>query len=103
MARLSSQTSVAAEVIADAVERGGRVAVTANSHKVITNLLAKAAEVLARRGVDCGVVKVVGSPHSELSVGVWGGPQLSRGMMGRNERGDCPTEQPTCGRGLNGI
>ena len=58
----TGKTSAAALIIADAVGRGQRVAVTANSHKVITNLLAKATEVLAGRAArgeldDCAALQ----------------------------------------------
>lgn len=46
----SGKTSVGAEMIVDLVAAGKRVGVTANSHKVIGHLLAKAAEVADARG-----------------------------------------------------
>ena len=48
----SGKSSVGAEMIVDLVERGWRIGVTANSHKVIGALLEKAASVAARRGVE---------------------------------------------------
>ena len=47
----SGKSTVGAEMIVDLVERGKRVGVTANSHKVIGELLAKAAEAAEKRGV----------------------------------------------------
>ena len=47
----SGKSTVGAEMIVDLVERGKRVGVTANSHKVIGELLAKGAEAAEKRGV----------------------------------------------------
>ena len=47
----SGKSTVGAEMIVDLVERGKRIGVTANSHKVIGELLAKAAEAAEKRGV----------------------------------------------------
>jgi uncharacterized protein len=47
----SGKTTAGAELIVDLVERGRRVGVTANSHKVIGNLLDKVAEKAGERGV----------------------------------------------------
>ncbi|HLF79993.1 MAG TPA: TM0106 family RecB-like putative nuclease, partial [Dehalococcoidia bacterium] len=47
----SGKTSVGAEMIVDLVAAGKRVGVTANSHKVIGQLLQKAAEVASKRGM----------------------------------------------------
>jgi superfamily I DNA and/or RNA helicase len=51
-------------IVADAISRGLRVAVTANSHKVITNMLAKAANLLPPDS-SCGIVKIGGSCREE--------------------------------------
>lgn len=48
----SGKSTVGAEMIVDLVGQGKKVGVTANSHKVIGELLAKAADVAARRHVD---------------------------------------------------
>ena len=47
----SGKSTVGAEMIVDLVAEGRRVGVTANSHKVIGELLAKVAEAAANRGV----------------------------------------------------
>ena len=47
----SGKSTVGAEMIVDLVEQGKKVGVTANSHKVIGELLAKAAGVAEERGV----------------------------------------------------
>ena len=47
----SGKSTVGAEMIVDLAERGKRIGVTANSHKVIGELLAKAAEAAEKRGV----------------------------------------------------
>lgn len=47
----SGKSTVGAELIVDLVEAGKRVGVTANSHKVIGELLEKTARVAAERGV----------------------------------------------------
>ena len=47
----SGKSTVGAEMIVDLVEQGKKVGVTANSHKVIGELLAKAAGVADERGV----------------------------------------------------
>ena len=47
----SGKSTVGAEMIVDLVEQGKRIGVTANSHKVIGELLAKAAEAAEKRGV----------------------------------------------------
>ena len=47
----SGKSTVGAEMIVDLVVKGRRVGVTANSHKVIGELLAKIAEASAKRGV----------------------------------------------------
>ena len=48
----SGKSTVGAEMIVDLVEAGKRVGVTANSHKVIGELLEKTARVAEARGVD---------------------------------------------------
>ena len=45
----SGKSTVGAEMIVDLVEQGKRIGVTANSHKVIGELLAKAAEAAEKR------------------------------------------------------
>ena len=47
----SGKSTVGAEMIVDLVERGWRIGVTANSHKVIGELLAKVADASITRGV----------------------------------------------------
>ena len=47
----SGKSTVGAEMIVDLVVKSRRVGVTANSHKVIGELLAKVAEAAAHRGV----------------------------------------------------
>jgi len=62
----------------EAVSRGHRVAITANSHKVIVNLMAKVAYELARQGCSCsstcrenqghvGMVKVGGALKEDVA------------------------------------
>ena len=48
----TGKSTVGADMIVDLVERGSRVAVTANSHKVIGELLSKVAAAAAGRGVS---------------------------------------------------
>ena len=48
----SGKSTVGAEMIVDLVAEGGRIGVTANSHKVIGELLAKVAEAAANRGIS---------------------------------------------------
>ena len=48
----SGKSTVGAEMIVDLVEAGKRVGVTANSHKVIGELLEKTARVAETRGID---------------------------------------------------
>ena len=47
----SGKSTVGAQMIVDLVEQGKRIGVTANSHKVIGELLAKAAEAAEKRGI----------------------------------------------------
>ncbi len=51
----SGKSTVGAEMIVDLVERGKRVGVTANSHKVIGELLDKAAGAAEKRGVQARI------------------------------------------------
>ena len=51
----SGKSSVGAEMIVDLVAAGRRVGVTATSHKVIGELLAKAAEVARKRGLAIAI------------------------------------------------
>ncbi|MYA60464.1 MAG: AAA family ATPase, partial [Chloroflexi bacterium] len=51
----SGKSTVGAEMIVDLVEAGKRVGVTANSHKVIGELLEKTARVAESRGVDVSI------------------------------------------------
>jgi len=51
----SGKSTVGAQMIADLVAAGKRVGVTANSHKVIGQLLAKVAGAAAGRGVDVAI------------------------------------------------
>ncbi len=51
----SGKSSVGAEMIVDLVEAGKRVGVTANSHKVIGELLEKAARVAQERGTPVSI------------------------------------------------
>ena len=62
----SGKSTVGAEMIVDLVEQGKRIGVTANSHKVIGELLAKAAEVAEKRGVP---VKIGQRSSSEPTFG----------------------------------
>jgi uncharacterized protein len=48
----TGKTFTAAHVIVDLIDAGKRVGIMANSHNVITNLLAKVMEVAGERGVD---------------------------------------------------
>ena len=51
----SGKSTVGAEMIVDLVAAGKRIGVTANSHKVIGELLAKVARVAGQRGVDVAI------------------------------------------------
>ena len=51
----SGKSTVGAEMIVDLVEAGKSVGVTANSHKVIGELLEKTARVASERGVQVGI------------------------------------------------
>ena len=51
----SGKSTVGAEMIVDLVAQGCRVGVTANSHKVIGELLAKVARVADDRGVEASI------------------------------------------------
>ena len=53
----SGKTTLGAEMIVDLVESGKRVGVTANSHKVIGQLLEKVAQVADRRGVAAEIAQ----------------------------------------------
>lgn len=57
----SGKTSIGAEMIVDLVEQRKRVGVTANSHKVIGHLLAKATKVAAKRGRSLAVGQKAGA------------------------------------------
>ena len=51
----SGKSTVGGEMIIDLVEQGKKVGVTANSHKVIGELLAKAADAAERRGLSISI------------------------------------------------
>ncbi|MGD9797706.1 MAG: TM0106 family RecB-like putative nuclease [Acidimicrobiia bacterium] len=59
----SGKTYTGAQVVVDAVERGVRVAVTAQSHKAIGNLLRAVAEEAARRGRVVRVLQKAGDEN----------------------------------------
>ena len=62
----SGKSTVGAEMIVDLVEAGKRVGVTANSHKVIGELLEKTARVAEARGIDVSIgQRINDEPASE--------------------------------------
>src|SRR3989442_3213567 len=68
----SGKTTIGAEMILDLVKRGKRVGITANSHKVIGNLLGKAIGDAKRRG------------------------QVIRAMQKSDERDRCKSQEVQC-------
>ena len=62
----SGKSTVGAEMIVDLVEAGKRVGVTANSHKVIGELLEKTARIAEARGIDVSIgQRINDEPASE--------------------------------------
>jgi predicted RecB family nuclease len=65
----TGKTYTAAAVIVELLRRGHRVGVTAQSHKVILNLVDDVLEAMARQGVSAPVYKVTGSDEEPLPQG----------------------------------
>ena len=65
----TGKTYTAAAVIVELLRRGHRVGVTAQSHKVILNLMDDVLEAMARQGVSAPVYKVTGSDEEPLPQG----------------------------------
>ncbi|HEX2218662.1 MAG TPA: TM0106 family RecB-like putative nuclease [Gemmatimonadales bacterium] len=65
----TGKTYTAAAVIADLLRRGRRVGVTAQSHKVILNLMDAVVDAMARGGVAAPLYKVVGRGDDPLRTG----------------------------------
>ena len=66
----SGKTTVGADMIVDLVAAGKRVGVTANSHKVIGNMLEKVAKVAENKGVTAEIAQRVGSEGDSVYEGV---------------------------------
>jgi len=65
----TGKTYTAAAVIVELLRRGHRVGVTAQSHKVILNLMDDVLEAIARHGVSAPVYKVTGNDEEPLPQG----------------------------------
>jgi uncharacterized protein len=65
----TGKTYTAAAIIVDLLRRGARIGITAQSHKVILNLMNAVAEALARAGESSPLYKVVGGDEEPLPPG----------------------------------
>src|SRR4051794_20297679 len=65
----TGKTYTAAAVIVELLRRGHRVGVTAQSHKIILNLMDAVLEAMGREGVSAPVYKVTGSDEDPLPQG----------------------------------
>ena len=67
----TGKTYTAARMICELVQKGNRVGITANSHKVIVNLLDEVMLAAGERGVDlCAVRKITDEPNEKPPPGV---------------------------------
>ena len=83
----SGKTTVGAEMIADLVAAGKRVGVTATSHKVIGQLLAKTADVAANRALSIRIGKLGSAEDpSDGDIAIpYGSPAAARDALAAGE------------------